>query len=351
MSPVTRIAGALALLLAISACTTGPRTSSNSSNDAQASSVSSSASLATDSFPVKVEHALGSTTIEAEPTRVATLGWTDHETAASLGVVPVGAVKTTWGGNAKGSTDWFDAKVTELGGQAPTRYADTDGAPVQEIAKLRPDLILATNSGITEDEYKQLSQIAPVVAYPTGPWATTWQESLDLVGKALGRSKAAAQVKADTLELIKEKSAGYPQLKGKSAAFAWFAANDLSKIGLYVNKDARPVFLSEIGFETPGLVKKLSQEQPGQFSVEVSAERAKEVDADVVMFYTADDLSEEKITSAPLIRDVPAIANGSYVVASDPAKALPLSAPSPLSIPVGLDTFLPPLAEAAGKAA
>lgn len=349
MSSITRIAGALAILLAVSACTTGSRPASSDAQDGPASS--SVASAATDSFPVKVDHALGSTTIKAEPTRVATLGWTDHEVVASLGVVPVGAVKTTWGGNAKGSTGWFDAKVAELGGKEPTRYPDTDGAPVQEIAKLQPDLILATNSGITEEEYKQLSQIAPVVAYPTGPWATTWQESLDLVGKALGRSKMAATVKADTVKLIEEKSAEYPQLKGKSAAFVWFAANDLSKIGLYVNKDARPVFLSEVGFETPGLVKKLSQEQPGQFSIELSAERAKEVDADVVMFYTADDLSEERITSAPLIRDVPAIAKGAYVVVSDPAKALPLSAPSPLSIPVGLDTFLPPLAEAAGKAA
>ena len=40
-----------------------------------------------DAFPVTIEHAFGETTIEEEPTRVATLGWTDQDIALSLGVV------------------------------------------------------------------------------------------------------------------------------------------------------------------------------------------------------------------------------------------------------------------------
>src|SRR5690606_41626252 len=124
-------------------------------------------------FPVTIEHAFGETTIEEEPKRVATLGWTDHDHALALGVVPVGATKLTWGGNEEGSTDWFDAALADIdGAKAPTRYADADGAPVAEIAALDPDLILATNSGITEEEYDKLSEIADVVVYPEAPWVT-----------------------------------------------------------------------------------------------------------------------------------------------------------------------------------
>ena len=118
---------------------------------------------------------------------MATLGWSDQDHALALGVAPVGATKLTWGGNSAGSSDWFDSAIEEEGAKAPVRYDDADGAPIEEIAKLSPDLILATNSGITEQEYAKLSKIAKVVAYPEAPWVTPWQTSLESVGKALGR--------------------------------------------------------------------------------------------------------------------------------------------------------------------
>ena len=91
------------------------------------------------------------------------------------------------------------------------RYDDADGAPVDEVAKLDPDLILATNSGITEEEYKKLSKIAPVVAYPEAPWVTPWQDSLDMVGKALGRSSLADEVEAETAGGDRRRQGGVPR--------------------------------------------------------------------------------------------------------------------------------------------
>ena len=58
----------------------------------------------------------------------------------------------------------------EVDAEAPVRYDDADGAPIEEVARLTPDVILATNSGITKEEYTKLSKIAPVVAYPEAPW-------------------------------------------------------------------------------------------------------------------------------------------------------------------------------------
>src|SRR5262245_7020964 len=106
----------------LAGCSTG----STEANDTPESE--SQSQVDADAFPVTIEHAFGETTIEEEPTRVATLGWTDQDAVLSLGVVPVGATKLTWGGNDAGSSDWFDAKVEELGAEAPVRYDDADGA-------------------------------------------------------------------------------------------------------------------------------------------------------------------------------------------------------------------------------
>src|SRR5262245_47129888 len=105
------LAGTAALLGAsvLSACSTG----STEAKDAPESQ--SQSQVDADAFPVTIEHAFGETTIEEEPTRVATLGWSDQDAVLSLGVVPVGATKLTWGGNNAGSSDWFDAEVEELG--------------------------------------------------------------------------------------------------------------------------------------------------------------------------------------------------------------------------------------------
>lgn len=349
MPLLSRTAGALAAVLALSACTTGPAaTSTPDATPATAASPGEAAVV--DAFPVTVSHALGEAVIAAEPTRVATIGWTDHETLVSLGVVPVGAVKITWGGNAEGSTDWFDEAVAELGGEPPTRYDDSAGAPIEEIVALEPDLILATNSGLTPEEYDTLSKVAPVVAYPEAPWSTSWQDSLELVGQAVGRSDRAAEVEAETSALLEDAGAEFPEITGTSAAWLWFAAADYSKFGVYSATDARPRFLDAVGFETPAIVTELSDAAPGQFSVDVSAERAAEFDADVIVFYVDDSVKLEDLQAAPLIQDLPALRSGAFVASGDPQLALPLSSPTPLSIPIAVEKFLPLLAEAAAKA-
>src|SRR5690625_311110 len=62
-------------------------------------------------FPVSIPNHFGTAVIKKQPQRVVTIGWAEHDFAAALGVVPVGASKVTWGGNKHGSTPWFDARV------------------------------------------------------------------------------------------------------------------------------------------------------------------------------------------------------------------------------------------------
>ena len=323
--------GAVVVALALTACQTG------SANDDGAAKVVTQADK--DAFPVTITHAFGETTIDQEPQRVATIGWTDQDHAVALGVVPVGATKITWGGNKNGSSDWFDEEIEELGAEAPVRYDDTDGVPVDEIAKLNPDLILATNSGITEADYKKLSKIADVVAYPEAPWITPWQTSLETVGSALGRSTLADKIAKETEEDIAEARQENPEVQGKSMIFGYLTTTDLSQIGIYAPQDPRVSFMHDLGLvDAPSVADAV---KPGQFYGQVSAERAADLKSDVFLTWSesADDMNT--FIKDKLIGQIPAIAAGHAYAEFDKPTAMAVTNPTPLSIETIIDDFLP----------
>ncbi len=346
---------ALTAALTLTACSTGPSGASSTgtdggsaaADDARTTPADAAADGDTGTFPTTVEHAFGETTVEADPQRVVTIGWTDHEVMASLGEVPVGAVRISWGGNDSGSTDWFDAAVTELGHDPADveRYDDSDGIPVEDIAAMEPDLIIGSNSGMSQEDYDRLSRIAPTVAYPETAWSTPWRESVEIVGQAIGRPDQAEQAIADTEAAFEEATAQHPQLEGTSFAWGFFTPTDTSTIGLYTVTDLRPQFLTELGMVSSPVVEDLSGD--GAFSANLSAEQADTLDADVFIFYTEGDFTAEDVLADPLLSQIPAMASGGYVASSDQQAALGMSSPTPLSIPVALDTFVPEVAEAA----
>lgn len=330
-----------AALLALAACSTGPASGTTATSGAGSSAAAAA-------FPVTVRHAHGSTTIEKAPTRIATIGWADADTVTALGIVPVGAPKITWGGNAKGSTDWFDAQLAKIGGKDTdvTRYDDSAGVPFDDIAATRPDLILGLSSGVTKEEYDKLSKIAPVVAYTTAPWGTPWQEQVSTIGTALGKATEAAELVRTTEASIEAAKAAHPEIAGKKAAWAWFTPTDLSTIGLYTTSDLRPQMLREFGLVDSPTVVGLSKADPKAFSVNLSAEKASTLDADLVVFYADEKTIAESITGNALLGQIPALRKKQYVASADNAVALSMSLPSPLSVRTAVDDFLPKIASA-----
>lgn len=322
-----------AALVGLTACSTGSTDTATDESDRTTTQAEA------DAFPVTIEHAFGETTIEEEPTRVATLGWTDQDHVLSLGVTPVGATKIAWGGNDAGSTDWFDAAIEEAGVEAPARYDDTDGVPVDDVAATDPDLILATNSGITEADYKKLSRIAPVVAYPEAPWVTSWQDSLEMVGRALGRSEAAAEVRTETEVAIEAAREDHPELDGAELLYAYLTPTDLSQIGVYAPEDPRVSVLRDFGMVDAPVVSDIIEE--GEFYGMVSAERASELDSDVVITWVESDADVDKLARHKLIGQVPAIKAGSFYAESDKQLSMANTNPTPLSIPVIVESVLP----------
>lgn len=338
---LTRFLVAATLAVGLSACSSTDDTDTDSNSSAATS----------DAFPVTIEHEYGSTTIDAQPERVATVAWSNQDNALALGVVPVGMPKVTYGDDdTDGIHPWVKDKLDELDAETPALFDETDGLDFDAIAASEPDLILAPNSGITKKEYDTLTKITPnVIAYPKGAaWTTSWRDALKITGQALGKSDEAADLTADLEKQISDETAKYPAIDGTTAVMSWIDPTDLSKVGFYTQQDTRAAFLNDLGFTTPPSVAKAS-EGAESFFVELSAEQADTLDdADVFVGY-GDDAALKKAQSDSLIGRIPAIERGSVALLTDNSPLAAAVSPSALSIPWMLPEYTKLLGDAAAK--
>ncbi|MFT6088515.1 iron-siderophore ABC transporter substrate-binding protein [Sulfitobacter sp.] len=305
-------------------------------------------SAAAQEFPVTIDHAFGQTTIEVRPTRVATVGWANHEVPLALGIVPVGFARASWGDDdGDGVLPWVTEKLGELGAQTPVLFDEGDGIDFEAVASTNPDVILAAYSGISQSDYDTLSRIAPVVAYPDGAWTTTWREMIRQNAAGLGMKAEGEAMVTQIEERIANALKDYPQLAGKTGMFVTHLdIRDLSTIGFYAAADQRVQFLEDLGMATPRAVREVSE--AGKYSGRVSAERIDLFnDVDVVVTY-GDTARLTELVKNPLIARFPAIARGSVILlANDPMGTA--ANPTPLSIDYVLDDYLTRLADAVAR--
>lgn len=341
--------------LAAAAVTAGALTlaacAGSASSDGEADAGSGSAPDSAAQFPITIEHAFGETVIDAQPERVATVGWSNQEVALALGVVPVIMERATWGDDDdNGVLPWVEDKLTELGAETPEMFDGTEGVDFEAIADATPDVILAAYSGLSQDDYATLSEIAPVVAYPDVAWGTTWQEMITMDGTALGLQQEAEGLVTDYETQLSDAVGGYESLDGQGAGFVFFDVNDLSSVSFYTTVDPRARFLSEqAGFAVPSAIASAGEDE---FFTSVSAEAVDELsDLDVIVTYgTGEELAA--LQADPLLSRIPAVANGAIVFldeTTDPVLAASAN-PSPLSISYLVENYLPLLDEAAAAA-
>ncbi|OOB91062.1 iron-siderophore ABC transporter substrate-binding protein [Rathayibacter sp. VKM Ac-2630] len=303
-----------------------------------------------DFTPITIEHALGTTTIESQPERVATVNWANHEVPLALGVVPVGMAAANFGDDdGDGLLPWVSAKLEELGGETPVLFDETDGIDFEAVADTQPDVILAAYSGLTQEDYDTLSEIAPVVAYPETAWGTSWRDTITFNSEAMGMAAEGEELVTELEGEIQEAAAAYPQLEGTSAMFLTHVdPTDLSQVSFYTTHDTRPAFFADLGLATPGSIETASATTDA-FSLTQSAEQADAFDdVDVIVTYGDDELVNT-LKADPLLSQIPAVANDAIVRL--PSTPLGTAAnPTPLSISYVLDDYLGLLAEAADKA-
>ena len=300
-------------------------------------------------FPRTITHAYGQTEITEAPQRVATISWVTADVSLALGVVPVGMPSNSFGANAAGSTDWFDAELESVGGEMPELYSETDGINTQAIAALQPDLILGAYSGMTAEEYETLSKIAPTIAMPEGDVAfgTPWQDSTRLIGEALGRSEAAEDLIVEVESQIAQVAQDNQEIQGTTFVYGTVDPSAAEKIYAFTTVDNRPRFLEQLGMVQAPAVTEEASGSPEEFAITWSPERSDELVSDILITYAASPDVRATIESDPLLGRIPAIEAGRMVVQTDEQQVLSISASSPLSLPWALDNVVPDIIAAA----
>lgn len=322
----------LVLLIALAACG-----GASGSNGAEASGNGDSGNAA---FPVTLEHKYGSTTIEREPERVVAVGLTEQDALLALGVVPVATTK--WIGKYPGEIGpWAQDELGDT--PAPEVLVDADGVQFERIAALRPDLILGLYSGLTEDSYNTLSEIAPTVAQPEGyaDFGIPWQELTKQVGKAVGRSEQADTLVADVEARFAQARQEHPEFEGATGLMV----TPWQGIFVFGPDDPRSYLLTSLGFRLPD---GLDQAVGDSYGANLSRERTDLLDTDAIVWIVADVTSERaRLHKDGLYGDLDVVREGREVFVKDLEDyGNAISFVSVLSLPLVLDTLVPQLAAA-----
>jgi ABC-type Fe3+-hydroxamate transport system substrate-binding protein len=303
--------------------------------DAGADSSSTPEGDSTGAFPVTVGTAFGNVTVEEEPTRVVALGWSDAETALALGVQPVGA--SDWlavGGDGLG--EWVEAGYDE----AP-QLIETLEPSYEAIAALEPDLILDTRSAATEERHDLLSAIAPTISQPdgVGPYQTTWQQQLEMVGQALGKDEEAGALAAEVEQAFADAAVEHPEFDGTEVAVGAYTSEGF---GAYVRGDSRVAFMEQLGFQNKAAVQEVATEN---FFVPVAEEELPLLDAELTVVFPI-FVEASEFTSDPLWQSLPAVQDGRAVVLDDVTVLNAFSSASAPGLLYALQAAVPLFADA-----
>jgi iron complex transport system substrate-binding protein len=288
----------------------------------------------TGAFPVTVGTAFGNVTVEEEPTRVVALGWSDAETALALGVQPVGA--SDWlavGGDGLG--EWVEAGYDE----AP-QLIETLEPSYEAIAALEPDLILDTRSAATEERHDLLSAIAPTISQPdgVGPYQTTWQQQLEMVGQALGKDQEAGALAAEVEQAFADAAVEHPEFDGTEVAVGAYTSEGF---GAYVRGDTRVDFMEALGFTNEPAIQDLAGES---FFVSISEEQVPLLDAPLTVVFPI-FVEASQITDNPLWQSLPSVQQGNALVLEDQTLSNAFSSGSALGTQYALANAVPLFAE------
>lgn len=316
---------AVAALGATTACST----SDNSSTSGPAAA----------GFPVTIEHVHGATEIPTKPQRVVTLGWMAEDVVAALGTAPVGVPKS-WAGDDQGYAPWFRDQVQNVLRQdLPAVLKEGEEPDYEQILQLDPDLILAPHSGVTENQYKRLSAIAPTVAYPERAWRSgTWQDLTGVVATALGEKARGDELITQTQNQITAASDAHPEMKGKSFLYGVALSPGSTELGVYAAGDSRVAFIREFGLvDSPDLAQALGEIGSDEVYGGTSLENLGDIASDLFIGWSSSTQETQDTLKNPKFSRWTPIVDGNYLFLESRQMGMATNAPSPLSIPWAID--------------
>lgn len=290
-----------------------------------------------------IEHKYGSTAIEGSPERVVSVGYTDQDPILAAGVRPVGI--RNWIGEEPYAV-WPWAR-DELGDAEP-ELLPVDAINYEQVAALEPDLVIGVSSGMTQEDYDTLSEIAPTPPQ-SDEWVdfgVPWQDQARVIGRALGREERAEEMISALERRFAETRENNPALEG--ATVSVIGAGD-GLFYVYGPLDRSVRFFDSLGMEVSEEVAEITE---GQFSVEISEEQFGLAEADAIICFATTPSDERELRENEIYSGLRAVQDDRvfYLTDSeDPLKGA-LSFNTVLSHPYLLENFVPTLAETVERA-
>ncbi|SFI35150.1 MULTISPECIES: ABC transporter substrate-binding protein [Microbacterium] len=306
-------------------------------------STSDAATGTADGFPVTFEHIYGTTTIESAPERVATWGWGVTDAVLALGIVPVAVSSMDYGGGENRITPWVEDAIADLGGEEPVILdSATYELSIEELLATDPDVLIASYSGLTQEEYDAVTNAGvPVVAPEEALWSTPWRDVITDTGKALGMDAEAEELLAGLDQQVADAAAAHPEFAGTTIAYA---ADDVDTFYLYLPADPRVEILEDLGFVTAPSVTALD-DGAATFYTTVSGEKLDQIDADVIFTQVESEDALNTFLTSARTQLIPAVAKGAVgaIVGEENVSAI---SPTALTVPWILPEIVEQLAAA-----
>ena len=290
---------------------------------------------------VTVKHIFGETTIPAPPKRVVSAGFTEQDDLLAVGVVPV-AVTNWFGDQPFGVWPWAQPK---LGPARPVLLNLDNGIQVDQIAKLKPDLIVAVNAGLDADTYKKLSAIAPTLAQSGGDaFFEPWKDQATTVGAAVFQADQMKQLISavdDKFAGVGKNNSGFKDKKAVLLAGSFFGDTVTATLPGW-----RTDFLTQMGFQVPDSIQAFAADD--HRAMIPRAQLAAALDqADVLIWSTESDAQQAALLTDPAVAGLRATKQTRNVFTTkDLAGAIAFA--SPLSYPLVADQLPPLLSRALG---
>ena len=287
----------------------------------------------------RVAHRFGVTDLEGDPRRVVPLSFRDQDAVLALGEVPA-AVQDGFYAAPYLEWPWVRSRL----GDARPHVLSVGEVNFEEVAALRPDLILGAAAAITGQEYRVLERIAPTVAQLEGfvEFGVPWQASLRAAARSLCREAAAEQRIAQLEGELARVRERYPWLSGATAAMA-MTGGPGGAYWVLGPDDSRGRFMRSLGLRTPAAIDALAGDR---FVATVSAERLDLLDVDVLVWIAS---AEERahLESNPIYRQLDVVREGRVVyLEPEGLVTAAVTNTTALNLPFLLDELAPRIAGA-----
>jgi len=289
---------------------------------------------------VTITHLFGQTVIKEPPKRVVSAGYTEQDDLLAVGVVPI-AVTNWFGDQPSGVWPWAQPKLAGAQPVVLTTDGATSGIPVEQIAALKPDLIVAINAGLDADTYKKLTAIAPTLAQAGGDaFFEPWTQQATAVGQAVFKADQMKSLIDGVDKQFADVAKKYPQWKARKALLMQgrlFQGNVVATPAGW-----RTDFLTQMGLTIADSIKPLTADGMSSHAV-IPRDQIRDVldSADVLIWTTENPDDQKALLADPDVAASLATTGNRHVFTTrDQAAAIAFA--SPLSYPVVADQ-LPPL--------